>query len=283
MFTGVHLRAANSRPILQKVTGRRGFAPCRLFRGGVLNYSQVSIANVALQRIGARGSISSLQEDSPNAIKVNTCWDTIFQEVLSERDWKFAKNSNRPAGGYLFAYALPADFLRLCRPREKPQEHKIRYADYCGAGEWSGGSVGGWGVPNFDHPIWPRIAAPYIVATILNPGVTPTYSTNLLTNYPGLCVPYANVCPIIMSYIRLVTDMSQLLPGFVNCLANRLAAELSIPITEDKQKFQGMMQMYRDTLNSAQAQQECDDYLKDESGGNEWVTAGRYWGRGGYR
>ena len=56
-----------------------------------MTFSQVGIANMALQRIGARGTIASLTEDSPNAIKVNICWDMVFQEVLSERDWKFAK------------------------------------------------------------------------------------------------------------------------------------------------------------------------------------------------
>lgn len=265
--------------------------PCLLLIGGILNYSQVGIANMSLQRIGARGTIGSFQEDSPNAIKVSIVWDYIFQEVLSERDWKFAKtyvqlqqNANSPAGGYLYAYSLPADFLRLCRPREKPQEHSIAYADFYGSGGWIGGSVGIWGVPNFDLPIWPRAAAPYIVATVANPVPNnATYTTNLLTNYPGLNVSYANVCPIIMSYIRLITDMSQLLPGFVNCLSNRLAAELAISITEDKQKYQAFMEMYQNTLNSAQAQQECDDFLKDESGSQTWLHAGRcYWG-GGYR
>ena len=61
----------------------------------------------------------------------------------------------------------------------------------------------------------------------------------------------------------------------------RLAAELAPSITEDMSKAENMMQMYRDTLNSAQAQQECDDYLRDEAGSTTWVDAGRYgWGRG---
>jgi hypothetical protein len=250
-----------------------------------LNYSQTGIANVALQRIGARGTISSINENSPNAIKVLTCWDTVFQEVLSERDWKFAKtyvqlqqNASAPAGGYLYAYALPADFLRLCRPREKPQERRIADSNvYWG---WGGGPIGQWGIPNFDLPVWPRMVGPYIVATVLNATPEATYSTCLLTNYPWLQT-YADVCPIIVSYIRLISDYSQLLPGFVNCLCNRLAAELSIAITEDKSKYQGMMEVYMSTLNSAQAQQECDDFLKDESGSETWLRAGRYWGYGG--
>lgn len=252
-----------------------------------MNYSQVGVANMALQRIGARGTIASFTEDSPNAIKVLTVWDMIFQEVLSERDWKFAKtrvelqqNVQRPVGGYRYAYALPADFLRLCRPREKPEERRIADANFF--------SWGAWGHRRHDIPVWPHDVAPYIVETVQNaipvppnPALPITYTTNLLSNYPhrGL---YTDCQPIVINYIRLITDFTQLLPGFVNCLANRLAAELAIPVTEDKQKYQGMMEMYTHSMNSAQAQQECDDFLQDEAGSQSWVEAGRYW-RGGYR
>lgn len=237
---------------------------------------------MALQRIGARGTIASFSEDSPNAIKVNNVWDMLFQEVLAERDWKFAKtriqlqqSANTPVGGYLFAYPLPSDFLRLCRPREIPEERRI-----VEEGVWGWGGFGfGW-FRNRDIPVWPREVHPYIVETVLNPAaLNPTYTTCLLTNYP-FCNNYANSCPITINYIRLITDLTQLFPGFVNCFANRLAAELSIPITEDKAKAQGFMQQYRESLNSAQAQQEVDDFLKDENGSQTWVTAGRYWGRG---
>ncbi len=245
---------------------------------------------MALQRIGARGTIGSLTENSPNAVKVNLVWQMIFQEVLSERDWKFAKtrvqlqqNANSPQGGYLYAYTLPADFLRLCKPREIPEERRIIYANWFGDGTGYAGYGNGCGW-NLDIPVWPREVAPYVTETVLNstniPN-TPTYTTNLLSNYPGLNCPYINAVPIIITYIRLITDFTQLLPGFVNALAYRLAGELAISITEDMKKAESMMQMYFTTLNSAQAQQECDDFLQDEAGSQTWVTAGRF-GRGRY-
>ncbi len=247
-----------------------------------MNYSQAGIANVALQRIGARGTIGSFTDNTPNAAKVALCWDTVFQEVLSERDWKFAKtrvqlqqNANVPVGGYLYAYSLPSDFLRLVKPREIPEERRIADAAVWG---W-GGSGWGW-FRQRDIPVWPPEAAPYVTEAVQN-GTTGSYTTCLLSNYPGCNVSYTNVCPIVLNYIRLITDMTQLLPGFVNLLAYRLAAELAPSITEDMSKAENMMQMYRDTLNSAQAQQECDDYLRDEAGSTTWVDAGRYgWGRG---
>jgi hypothetical protein len=244
-----------------------------------LNYSLVGIANVALQRIGARGTIASLTENSPNAIKVNICWNYVFPEVLSERDWKFAKtrvqlqqNASSPVGGYLYAYALPSDFLRLCKPREIPEERRIADANWIGWGGYRNGYCG-----NQDVPVWPREVAPYVTETVITEGSNPpSYTTNLLSNYPGLNNAYANVPPIIITYIRLITDFTQLLPGFVNCLANRLAAELAIPITEDRSKAEGFMEAYTMSLNSSQAQQECDDYLKDEAGSTSWVDAGRF-------
>jgi hypothetical protein len=246
-----------------------------------LNYSAVGIANMSLQRIGARGTIASLTENSPNAIKVNTVWSMILAEVLSERDWKFAKtriqleqNANMPVGGYKFAYSLPADFLRLVKPREKPEERRIA-TWYSG---W-GGYEGGWGNRNRDYPVWPREVDPYITETVADTSTPPNYSNNLLTNYP-YCNTYPSPCPITINYIRLITDLTQLLPGFVNALAFRLAAEVAVAITESPKKAEDMMGMYMAALNGAQAQTECDDYLKNEAGGDEWVTAGRYWGRG---
>jgi hypothetical protein len=90
-----------------------------------------------------------------------------------------------------------------------------------------------------------------------------------VTNYTGWCGP------AMITYIQLISDYSQLMPGFVNCLCNRLAMELSIGITEDKQKFELMESRYKDSLNSAEAQNECLDF-SDEDGNESWAEAGRY-------
>jgi len=81
----------------------------------------------------------------------------------------------------------------------------------------------------------------------------------------------------VITYIQLISDYTQLMPGFVNCLTNRLAQELAIPITEDKAKFQAAAQWYQESLNSAEAQNECLDYSEDEAGSSSWVDAGRHW------
>lgn len=243
-----------------------------------MNYTAASIANVALGRIGARGQIVSLDENSPNAVKVKAVWDFVFAEVLSERDWKFSKTRQplalspvTPLYTYRFAWALPADFLRFVRPRKRQQ---TQYDT------WLYGPEGtGW-YHREDPPFWPfgwdykveTLTAGWLVAPPASPVPYPESfpaGKYALTNYGGWHGPAA------ITYIRLITDYTQLMPGFVNCLAYRLAQELAIGITEDKGKLEQMQQMYRDTLNSAEAQNETMDTVHDEDGNFDWANAGR--------
>lgn len=248
-------------------------------------YSQTQICNLALGRIGARGQITNVNENSPNAVKCLAIWDAIFQEVLSERDWKFAKTRQPltlspivPLYNWLAAWALPGDLLRFVRPFKTPRD-RSQYSLW-----WYGWGPEGTGWYNReDPPFWPCV--PYKIETLTagwqsplaNPPVpypAPFPSGRYaLTNYTG-CEG-----PAMITYIQLITDYTQLMPGFVNCLTNRLAMELSIGVTEDKSKFELMEQRYKDSLNSAEAQNECLDY-SDETGNEDWATAGRcqsYW------
>jgi len=292
-----------------------------------MNYSQASLTNLALGRIGARGQITNINENSPNAVKSLAVWDAIFQEVLSERDWRFAKiraelqlagkasfigsiagttltvssftsgtveigqivygsgvavgtqitagsgssftvsisqtvgsesmNSvTCPLYAYQYAWAMPSDFMRFVRPHKRPPGRNY-FA-------WLWGPEGcGW-YSRHDPPFWPA-GYPYVVETLSVDG-----NKYILTNYGG------EYGPAKINYIRLISDYTQLMPGFVNCLAWRLAAELAVGVTEDKAKFQQAEQMYRDTLNSAEAQNECMDFMEDESGSDSWLTAGRW-------
>jgi len=252
-----------------------------------MNYSQASISNLALNRIGARGQIVDINENSPNAVKVLNVWDAIFQEVLSERDWKFAKTRQplelsavTPLYTWKFAWALPDDFLRFVRPRRKQGNRSDLLWCYGPDG------IGGW-YNRQDPPFFPY-GWDYRVETLtsgwlIQPNTPPVPYPDpfpsgkyALTNYGG----WQGV-PAAITYIRLITDYSQLMPGFVNCLAFRLAQELCIGVTEDKKKFELMEAKYRESLNSAEAQNETMDYQHDESGSDSWVSAGRWnseWG-----
>lgn len=251
-----------------------------------MNYSQASISNLALGRIGARGQIVSLDENTPNAVKVKSVWDAVFQEVLSERDWKFAKTRQQlqlspvtPLYTWHHAWAMPADFLRFVRPRRRQSSHDDFF--------WNYGPDAGWGWYNHqDPPFWPY-GYDYRVETLtsgwlIEPGQNPVpypspFPTGkyVLTNYSG-CNSGGPNLPAAITYIQLITDYTQLMPGFVNCLAWRLAQELSINITEDKNKWQIARDEYKEALNSAEAQNETMDFDKDEDGSDSWERAGRW-------
>jgi hypothetical protein len=81
--------------------------------------------------------------------------------------------------------------------------------------------------------------------------------------------------PIQITYIKRVGDPTKYSPSFINALAFRLAAELSINRTESQNKYSGMMQMYESAIIRADGVNQSFDYLEDESGSTEWVDAGR--------
>ena len=230
-----------------------------------MQYSQVQLANQAVGRLGARNVISSINPpDGPSAVKVSIVWHTIFLEVLSERDWKFAKtrgalaqSTESPLYGYQYAYALPPDFLRFVRPHKKPLNRVDWY--------WAEvGGCSGW-YRRSDAPLIP-VGFPYVVETQPDSG-----NKVILIDYDGSAGgPFIN-------YIRTISDYSQLTPGFVNCFCWRLSQELALPITEDVKKFELCQQEYLAALNSATALNETNDYLENEAGNSDWVTAGRWW------
>src|SRR5512133_128922 len=83
-------------------------------------FSDVGIANMALQRIGAKSRITALADGSTNAIKVQAVWDYILNLVLEEANPKFAtvrvalaQNATAPANAsvYDYAYTTPVNYL----------------------------------------------------------------------------------------------------------------------------------------------------------------------------
>jgi hypothetical protein len=231
-------------------------------------YSTVGIVNLGLLRIGAK-IISAMDENSPNAIKANAVYPYLLDEVLQVKDWRFAKTrlqlaviATTPGYAYQYAYALPADFLRLVKPHKPPSRGRNPYASFLFSDP-----VGYHSGVDWDPPVYPT-GFPYVIETMPTDG-----GKYILTNYNNSAVG------LWINYIQQIIDATKFTPAFINCLANRIGAELAIPITEDKQKSTGLLQAYTDSLQSAEAINESLDYLEDETGGTEWVDAGRgFWG-----
>lgn len=93
-----------------------------------MSASDVSICNLALQKLGAK-RITSLTEDSPNARTMNACYEAIRDAELRKHRWNFAirreslaEDSSAPTHGqFANQFTLPSDFLRLLEP--DPEEN----------------------------------------------------------------------------------------------------------------------------------------------------------------
>jgi hypothetical protein len=84
--------------------------------------SDVSIANLALQKLGA-SRISLLSDASVNAREVNACYEMLRNIEMSRYKWNFAKkrvtlapSATEPAFNYTYAFVLPTDCLIIIKP-----------------------------------------------------------------------------------------------------------------------------------------------------------------------
>ena len=83
---------------------------------------KVSVANRALGKIGSK-KISLFSEDSASARAINSCYDDMRDEVLTEFMWSFAQKrivlaltTDVPVmteDGMAYVYSLPPDLLRV--------------------------------------------------------------------------------------------------------------------------------------------------------------------------
>ena len=81
--------------------------------------SPVSIANMALAHIGARSSIESLSEDSPEARQASLWYDHCRLQTLEASDWSFARkrltlalhSEAPPEGVWTYRYQYPSDCI----------------------------------------------------------------------------------------------------------------------------------------------------------------------------
>jgi hypothetical protein len=90
--------------------------------------SKVAIANLALQKLGAK-RLESLTQDHPNARTISACFDAMRDKLLRQYDWSFAikRASIAETEGVLEwgdwnAYSKPNDFIRLLRDDESGLE-----------------------------------------------------------------------------------------------------------------------------------------------------------------
>src|SRR5450759_3066186 len=199
-------------------------------------YSNVGIANMMLQRIGAKSSITGWPDLSTNGVKVTLIWEYIRDEVLEAIKPKFAtvrvvlaQSSTNPinADVYLYAYPLPSDYLCLADNTKD------------------------------DPAVYPFSVGNYVIETLTDGTLC------LMCNYDSV-----SSGDIYLTYIRKVTDPAKYSPSFINCFTYRGAAELCLAVVEGAGKFDAMMKLYMQTKRRAQGMNRAQDYQVDEKGSN---------------
>jgi hypothetical protein len=97
----------------------------------VANVSDVSICNLALQKLGA-ARITALTDNSRNARSCNNCYTSIRDKELRRHNWNFsikravlAPLATAPAFGYLYAFPVPNDFLKIIMPPQFNLDWKL--------------------------------------------------------------------------------------------------------------------------------------------------------------
>lgn len=81
--------------------------------------SRVSVCNLALTVLGA-DRITSLEDNSVNARRLNAIYDSCLEDVLRAHPWNFAivrqqlsELATSPVFGYEYEFQLPGDCLRV--------------------------------------------------------------------------------------------------------------------------------------------------------------------------
>jgi hypothetical protein len=159
--------------------------------------------------------------------------------------------ASAPASGFGYAYYLPSDFLRLAKNRE------------------------------FDQAVYPSGArtAGYVFSDGYIKYQQVRYSFSIEAMYNErliLATDFDNSTDdLFLTYIRAVSDYTKFTAHFISAFAYRLAAELALTTTEGKEKFSAMMKLYDMALLRAEELNRSMEYVKDETGNNDWVEAGR--------
>lgn len=195
--------------------------------------SQVSICNQALGWLGAN-LITSLNDDNREAQLCKTNYDDIRDAVLEEREWTFAVRRITlapvvlpPAYGYARQFLLPPDVIRVLNIPDT----SLGATPPLGGAQFGGLAQGPDQQPQL--PAWRK-------ESVEDPSVTGN-------------VILANADQLVMRVIWRVTNIGLYSPQFIQCFAQRLAADLCIPLTQNRGLWVDMWNVYQQKLSRASA------------------------------
>lgn len=206
-----------------------------------------ALIQTALRALGTVNGV----DVSSWTVTVNATWSTTPPTTGVDLDEVEMKPSALYES-YDRAYLLPADFLKVCTPKRT---------------DLSVDPTGGYGTIFDEARAIIRVRGliyPYVIESL------PDDRLILLTDYDS-----DEDDPLELVYIRAVTDPTKWTAHFITALAFRLAADLSLPLTEDHRKFANMFALYQQALMLAKGLNYSADFVENETGSTNWELAGR--------
>ena len=194
--------------------------------------SQVSICNLALGWIGAN-LITSLDDDNREAQLCKTNFADIRDAVLEEREWTFAVRRLslaptvlKPVYGYGNQFLLPPDVIRVLNIPDTTFGDTLSF--FTGAIRQA--QQGPDQQPQL--PVWRKESV----------------------DQPGTLVGQvilANTDQLLVRVIWRVTNIDLWSPMFIHAVAARIAADLAIPLTQNRTLQSDMWNLYDLKLRKA--------------------------------
>lgn len=211
--------------------------------------SETEIANIALTRLGQR-PITSLDQNSPTAEACNLHYPLCRDTLLRSYFWRFAitrtalsPSTTAPAFEFSTAFPLPPEFLRLVRTSLDIES--AGYIDRYGYGNAYGYTPG---------------SDPYRLESVFIDGV------------PTRCL-VCNEASISIEYVAKITDVAQFDPMFTDVLAQFLAAQVAMLITDNAKLAEQMVMIYKDKIADARSAGAMEGTPRQIVETNGWLVA----------
>lgn len=188
----------------------------------------VDIANLALGWLGVK-QIASFDDPSPAGRRVKSVFAGLRDSVLEDADWSFAterrelpRDGTTPLFGYASRYLMPSDVITV--RKAFPSVVTGLIDAFAASLEPTDSDFMAWEIESGTNSAGQR--GRYILAD--------TIATSLY----------------VKAIVR-VEDHTLWSPTFTQALAARLAADLCVPLTEDKALAAQMWQLYKVKLDAA--------------------------------
>jgi hypothetical protein len=208
--------------------------------------SETSIANLALTRLG-HSTITSLSQGTKAADLCTLHYPVCRDALLRAHPWNFsirratlAQSSTTPNHEFTYYHVLPIDYLKVIRTDWE--------ADFTN-------STAVYGFPGMNG--YGSEIAPYRIENVS--GV-------------GKCIA-ANESVVKIEYIAKIEDPELFDALFIDLLAQRLAAEIAMPLTDTQTVAKSMWEIYQTKLAEARTTDAQEGTPREVVDTSPWIAA----------